>query len=155
MFKKKFHLVPKASYLLLINKKADTILLMRRYKTGFMDGYYSLPAGHIDKGENPTQALIRETEEEIGLVLEEKNISFAHVMYRKEEGEERVDFFFVSEKWEGQPVIMEHKKCNDMQWFSLFQLPQNLIPYVAEAIYSIVNHRSFYSEFGWKQLRKP
>lgn len=147
MFKKKFHTVRVAVYLLL--KDEDHILLMRRYNTGFMDGYYSLPAGHIEKGENPMQALIRETEEETGLILEEKDISCAHIMYRKEKTEEYVDFFFVAEKYEVKLMIMEPKKCDDMRWFSLFQLPQNLVPYVGKAIYDIANHHSFYSEFGW------
>lgn len=35
-----------SSYLVLI--KNNEILLLRRYNTGFMDGNYGLPAGHLD-----------------------------------------------------------------------------------------------------------
>jgi len=53
------HMNIPASYLVLINDE-EKVLLLRRYNTGFKDGMYSLVAGHVDEGENFTQALIRE-----------------------------------------------------------------------------------------------
>jgi 8-oxo-dGTP pyrophosphatase MutT (NUDIX family) len=41
-----------AVHLLLI--KNDQILLLRRFNTGWQDGFYSLPAGHVDAGESVT-----------------------------------------------------------------------------------------------------
>ena len=47
-----------AVHLILINK--NKVLLLRRLNTGYEDGNYSLPAGHIDQAETATQAVIRE-----------------------------------------------------------------------------------------------
>ena len=59
------HLI--AVYLILIED--DKILLQRRFNTGYKDGNYSLPAGHLDDNESITQALVREVKEEIDLDL--------------------------------------------------------------------------------------
>ena len=52
-----------ASYLVL--KKDGKILLTRRQGSGYYDGWYGLPAGHVEAGELPTECLIREAKEEI------------------------------------------------------------------------------------------
>ena len=36
---------------LLLLTKDDKILLTRRYNTGYEDGKYSLPGGHVEKGD--------------------------------------------------------------------------------------------------------
>ena len=69
-----------ASYLIL--KKKGKVLLQRRFNTGYMDGKYSLPAGHVDKGETFIQCVIREAKEEIGINLKLKDIKIAHLMHR-------------------------------------------------------------------------
>ena len=43
----------------------DMILLQKRKGTKLWPGYYALPAGHIDQGENQYEALIREAKEEL------------------------------------------------------------------------------------------
>ena len=68
------------------------ILLLRRFNTGYRDGEYSVPAGHLDGGETVVAAAMREAEEEIGVRIEADDILFSSVMHRHE-GDERVDFF--------------------------------------------------------------
>ena len=57
-----------SGYLLFI--KSGKILLLRRKNTGYMDGWYGLPSGHIEDNETPVQALKREVKEESGLNIE-------------------------------------------------------------------------------------
>jgi ADP-ribose pyrophosphatase YjhB (NUDIX family) len=40
-------------------RDGDKILFVLREHTGFMDGKYSLPAGHVEEGERFTQAAAR------------------------------------------------------------------------------------------------
>jgi len=145
MAKERFKIIPSV-YLILI--KDNKILLSRRYNTGFCDGEYSFPAGHLEGNETFREALIREIEEEIGVKLNLKDIMLVHVMNRKVPKEERVDFFFTTKRWKGEPKIMEPHKCDDLGWFSLSNLPDNVIPYIRQAINCVLDNK-FYSEFGW------
>jgi len=146
MTTKKRHQNIPASYLVLI--RDGQILLIRRYQTGFQDGNYSMVAGHVDKGETFTKAIIREAEEEAGLKLTAEQIRVAHIMHRKSIDSERIDVFFVADSWKGEPCNREPNKCDDMSWFPLDNLPENTIPYIKQAIDSI-RKNIFYSEHGW------
>ena len=146
---KERHKVIPASYLVLI--KNGKILLQRRFNTGYEDGKYSMVAGHVDKGETFTRCIIRETEEESGMILKTENLKVAHIMCRNsgtEENNERVDIFFVAEKWYGKIENREPHKCDDLSWFDLDNLPANIIPYIKQAI-DYIKNKVFYSEHGW------
>lgn len=142
--------VPVAVHLLLIDK--NNILLSRRYNTGFQDGNYSVVAGHVEQNETIIQAMKRE-------VLEEANISFfagdlhiVQVMYRKSNTEERIDYFLYADRWEGDIQNNEPDKCDDLSWFKLNALPENMVPYVRYAIKAYLNGE-YFTEFGWKRKK--
>lgn len=140
----RFKTISSSYLLLIINHK---ILLSRRFRTGYEDGKYSLPAGHVEEGETLREAAAREIKEEIGLKIKPQNFELVHVMHRKHT-DIRVDFFFTADKWDGEPVNMEPNKCDDLRWFLLTKLPENTIPYIRKAI---VNYQKkiFYSELGF------
>jgi len=142
--KKERHKITPASYLVLI--RDNKILLQRRFNTGYEDGKYSLVAGHVDKGETFTEAIIREVKEEAGITLQAEDLSVVHVMNRNIKGNERIDVFFVAEKWTGNIENKEPNKCDDLSWFDLDNIPDNVIPYIKEAINHIKN-KIIYSEF--------
>ena len=98
------------------------VLLLRRRNTGYRDGEYSLPAGHLDGGETVIAVGVREASEEIGVQIPPEALTFSSVMHRHE-GEERIDFFLVVERWEGEPYNAEPEKCDDLRWVSLSSLP--------------------------------
>ena len=120
-----------SSYLFLI--KDGKILLSLRSQTGYEDGNYSLPAGHVEDGETLTECLCREAKEEIGIDIDKKDISLVYVMHRKET-DIRVDFFFTTTKWAGTPTNCELLKCDDLSWFALNALPENTVPCIRAAI---------------------
>ena len=113
--------------------RENQILLLRRFNTGFRDGEYSIPAGHLDGGESVMQAAIREAQEEVGLLLAESDLSFSTVMHRIED-DERVDFFVQVHQWQGEPFNAEPEKCDDLRWVDIRALPANTIPYVRQAL---------------------
>jgi mutator protein MutT len=146
MAKERFKIIPTV-YLILI--KGNKILLSRRCNTGFHDGEYSFPAGHIEENETLIQAIVREVKEEISIQLNQEYLKLVHVMHRKEPKENRVNFFFTSEKWNGEPKIMEPHRCDDLRWFDINNLPNNTIPYIKQVINSFLKN-VFYSEYGWR-----
>jgi 8-oxo-dGTP diphosphatase len=125
----------------------NRILLIRRYRTGYMDGHYSVPAGHLDGNETVRMAAVREAGEEIGVRLNPADIDFASVFHRHED-DERVDFFVHVRRWSGEPVNAEPEKCDEIRWVKVDDLPENTIPYVRRAIENFENGIPF-EEFGW------
>ncbi len=146
----RFQLLCVVNILLIKDKK---ILLMRRMNTGYRDGDYEVPAGHIDGGEPVTIAAIREAKEEIGVNIKKEDLRVVHVMHRYGEKHERIEFFLIADKWEGEPTITEPDKCDDLQWFSLGDLPENTIP---KARHGIEQYKLgvIFSEFDWSLSEK-
>ena len=77
---------PVTVHLLFFRK--NQVLLLRRFNTGYADGQYSVPAGHLDGGETVLAAAAREGLEETGLHIEVDQIAFSSVVHRKD-GDER------------------------------------------------------------------
>ncbi|WP_182629415.1 NUDIX hydrolase [Clostridium chromiireducens] len=140
MSKKRFQM-PVAVHLLLIRE--GKILLLRRFNTGYEDGNYSVVAGHSDGNEDVKSAMIREARVEI----KPNNIKFASVMHRKLD-DERIDFFFTADSWDGEITNMEPQKCDDLSWFEIDDLPYNVIPYIKRAIENYIAGVQF-DIYGW------
>lgn len=116
-----------AVFLILVRKVNGKIeiLLQRRCNTGYMDGKYDMAcSGHLEKGESLSMALVREAKEEIDLDIKEENLKLVSVIHPYKE--DYINAFFITEKYEGTPKIMEHNKCDDLRWFDLDDLPENI-----------------------------
>ena len=130
--------------------KNNKILLLRRKNTGYEDGNYSVPAGHHDQGECMLSTAIRELEEETTLKTSKDDLLLGTVMHRiKPDGTESIDFFFIVNNWNNEPVIAEPDYCDDLTFFEFDHLPVNIIPYVKYGIQQSMlgNH---YCSYGWK-----
>ncbi|MFN2119156.1 MAG: NUDIX hydrolase [Anaerolineales bacterium] len=127
--------------------RGEEILLSRRLNTGYRDGEYSVPAGHLDGGETVIAAALREAHEEVGLQLDAEQVLFCGVMHRIED-DERVDFFVRVRSWSGEPFNNEPEKCDDLRWVRRDSLPSNTVPYVRQALQNFERGQVF-DEFGW------
>jgi len=137
--------LPAAVSLLLVHD--GKILLCRRKDTGWQDGKYGFMAGHIDGGESFTATLCREAMEELGITVEPRDVRFAHLQHNTVDGE-YVYVFFVAEKWQGEPRIREPHKCDNIRWFPMDKLPDDLVYGTAD----VIGHYLagvFYSESGF------
>jgi len=116
-------------------EKDGKYLVVRRCNTGYQDGNYQVPAGHVDAGELPTEAMVREAKEEVGIDLSPSDLELVHVSYRPKHDntDNRVDFFFRARTWGGEVTNMEPHKCDDLRWVGLDELPENMAPHVREA----------------------
>lgn len=123
------------------------ILLLRRCHTGYEDGNFSVPAGHLDGSEQVIDAAIREAQEEIGVEITPQDITVVGVMHRLSH-DERIDFFVAANRWAGEPRNCEPDKCDEIRWADVDDLPDHVIPYIRRAIDNFVAGRWFDS-FGW------
>jgi 8-oxo-dGTP diphosphatase len=136
-----------SAYLMLI--KDGKILLLRRANTDFEDGNYGLPAGHMDGNETAREGCVREVREEIGILVEPKDLTLAHLSHRKAARDERFDLFWMTSSYTGEIRNVEPNKCDDLSWFPLDALPPNTIEYIRLAI-EHVQKGVLYSEYGWE-----
>ena len=135
-----------SAYLMLI--KDGKILLLRRANTGFEDGNYGLPAGHMEGSETAREGCAREVREESGIEVNPAHLTFAHLSHRKAARDERFDLFWTATEYAGEVQNMEPHKCDDLSWFPLDALPPNTIDYIKKAI-NYSQSGVMYSEYGW------
>ncbi|WP_063065721.1 NUDIX hydrolase [Nocardia violaceofusca] len=128
-------------------RRGSGVLFGQRQNTGFEDGAWHLPSGHLEADESVIEALIREAEEEIGVIIKPEDVHFAHIMHNSSSGG-RMAFFFTVRAWQGDPENREPEKCTDLQWFSADTLPEHMIDYCREAMAHIAANRPF-SVYGW------
>ena len=143
-WRERFKLVS-AVHLFLI--RDGKILLLRRFNTGYEDGKYSVVAGHLEGDEEVKAAAIREAREEVGIQIAPQDLEVVGVMHRKS-NDERVDFFLIVTSWAGEIANREPDKCDQLAWFNVDDLPENVIPYVRRAL---DNYRqgNWFDSFGW------
>ena len=143
------HRVGMAAHLLLFDGDGQ-LLVIRRGVTGYLDGYWSVPAGHIEPGETAAAACARETAEEVGLVLDPaEDLRFALVQMKSGvDGEERVDFFFTARPRRVQvPRIASPREVAGLRWVLPDALPEPFAPYVFSALDAYEKGRN-YSTWG-------
>jgi ADP-ribose pyrophosphatase YjhB (NUDIX family) len=143
---RRYRTFPVAVHLFFVRE--GQVLLLRRCNTGYEDGKYSVPAGHIEGDESITHAAVREAKEEVGVDIAPSALAVVGVMHRKA-NDERVDFFLVPRIWTGEPTNCEPDKGEALAWFPLDALPLHTIPYVQRALENY-QRGVWFEEFGWE-----
>jgi len=137
-----------ASYCMI--RANNTILVQRRFNTGYLDGHWALPSGHAIDGD-PLAAASRELLEETSLIVKSDDWRFVCSMHRRTE-RTIIDLFFTTDKFFGKPRICEPKKCDGLAFFPINALPQPLAGHIGVALHClkgiIPRHGYYYSE-GW------
>ena len=68
----------KVAVFLVLTRETDNgteIMLQRRCNTGYMDGKYDMAcSGHLESGESISTAVVREAKEELGIIIDEKDL---------------------------------------------------------------------------------
>jgi 8-oxo-dGTP diphosphatase len=134
-----------------IIRKQDAYLFVFREHTGFMDGFYSLPAGRVEEGETFLAGAAREALEEVGLQVDPSNFRHVFTQHRytdRSEFKQWADVFFEASEWDGDPVNIETDKHSRIEWLPADNLPDNIMDYQRHALTQIAAGET-YGEFGW------
>ncbi|MCW2798379.1 MAG: hydrolase [Nocardioides sp.] len=128
------------------------VLLQLRRNTGYMDDHWAAAAaGHVERGETAFDAARREAREELDVA--DLDLLFVTAMQRTASGEpidERIDFFFTSRSWTGEPRIVEPDKCAELRWCALDALPDAVVPHELSVLDGIrTGTTTAYSTFGF------
>ena len=126
----RFSVIP-AAYVVL--ERNGAVLLQRRQDTGYYDGYWAAgAAGHVEQGESVFATAAREAVEELGVVIDPRDLRAVTTMHRTGATgmaiDERVDVFFSCSRWAGEPALQEDK-ASCLSWFSLDELPDPVVPH--------------------------
>ena len=133
----------------LVVSQDDKICLMRRYNTGWNDGMYALMGGHVEDGENPLDAAVREAKEELGITVEQQNLSHLLTMAVSPD---HIYLYFGVSKYDGKITNTEPDQCDDISFFAKGALPDNIIGADKKALNTIFfNPGQKYETFGYDQ----
>lgn len=127
----------------LVFKKDDKYLMIRRFNTGYRDGEYTMPAGHVDPNETFLTTCVREAKEEVCVTIKPEDLELVHVMQRHEGDVDVVDYYFIVHEWYGTPMIGEPHKCDDLQWFTLDEVGKYGIHFISKAIHNVAEKIAF------------
>lgn len=134
------HALIPAAYVVLL--RGPEVLLQQRQNTGYMDGHWSFSAaGHVERGETVYAAAVREAHEELGVRVVEADLEPLCTIHRQQKeraGGQRVDFFFVTTTWTGEPTVQEPERSGGIRWAPLAALPEPLVPVDAIALEMLV-----------------
>ncbi len=134
-----------------ILRRGDRVLMILRQNTGYMDGMWDLPAGHVETGEPASAAAVREAMEEVGVALRVDALRFAHTTHRFHGDRSYWGVYFEAAGWSGEPAIMEPDKCAGLGWFDPGALPPNTVPFTRDALVEHIPNGAAYAEWGWER----
>lgn len=112
-----------------IVKCGDEVLLCKRNATGELPGQWSIPCGHLEKGEHPMDGVKREFKEETNYTLDNDLKLVGFVKRYNREGSEVKGLMYVFMMETDEPINPdlenakdgeEHTKCG---YFNLENLP--------------------------------
>lgn len=83
---------------------------------------WNFPGGHVEKGEYITPSVIREMEEETGLVIERPRLCGIKEFHKSKDGKRYIVFLYIADRYTG-----ELKSSNEGKvfWYPLSKLPSS------------------------------
>lgn len=134
---------------LLLVSKGRILLLHQTKRNG---GNYTLVGGTIEKGEFARETLVRESIEEAGVILDERDLELAHVLHKHISTGHRMTLYFRAKNWDGFPHTREPHKFKKAAWYDLNDLPENLTGTVRHVLEQVRKEQP-YSEYT-KSVKK-
>jgi len=105
----------------------DQLLLVQdRFSLWYDDNGWSIPGGGMHKGENETDAAVRELKEELGIEANAANLSQIWEGRIRNKGMSYKAYFFILRLPEPSQIQLQKTELKDAKWFPLSDLPTPL-----------------------------
>ncbi|MFC8256971.1 NUDIX domain-containing protein [Streptomyces sp. NPDC057291] len=136
-------------HLYLQDEHGRTLLGLRHPDSAYAGNQWHFLAGHCER-EEAISCLVREAQEEAGLIIERGNVELVHLIHLVDSpsARPRIGLVFRARSWSGTPSILEPDRCVEWRWWNPKDLPAEVVPYTRQAIEGIVAGR-LYSQMGW------
>lgn len=108
---------------LIVEEQGEILLLKQTKKNG---GKYTLIGGTVEDYEFAKKALIRESNEESGIIIEKENLHLVHTLHKKKDDKTRMVLYFKASKWEGNLHPGEPNKFEKLEWHPVDELPKSM-----------------------------
>jgi len=132
-----------------ILKKQGKVLFVLRSNTGYKDGQYGVPGGHVEDNETFKQAACREAMEEVGVHVRPEDLVYKMTVHRQSIKDIRIDVWFEALTWTGEPKNAEPHIHDEIAWLDPDDLPKNTVDYMSFGLENIAEGNT-YGEFAWE-----
>ncbi len=116
---------------IIIDKSSKRLLLGKRINS-YGEGSYGLPGGGLELDEKIIDCAKREVLEETSLRI--TSLIYIGVIRETQSRDDYYHFVFVSNNYKGTPKVVEPDKCRGWEWFSLSDVPKNILQGHAAAL---------------------
>ncbi len=109
---------------IVFDKTGKKILLGKR-KNSYRAGMYGVPGGRLELIESLIDCGKRELLEETG--LQANSLQYLGVVRELQDGYTFIHFVYTCTDYNGEPKVIEPEKCESWNWYSLNELPSNIL----------------------------
>lgn len=136
-------------HLYLEDNHGRILLGLRHPDSAYANNTWHFLAGHCER-ESAVACLIREAQEEAGLVIKAEDVDLVHTGHVLDApgAQPRLQLVFQAHRWQGEPQLRERDKCVSWDWWPANALPEPTVAYTRAAIDGI-RHGRLYTELGW------
>ncbi|MFD5618886.1 NUDIX domain-containing protein [Streptomyces yangpuensis] len=134
---------------LYLERDGEVLLGLRHPDSAYAGATHHFLAGHCEQ-ESAVGALVREAQEEAGLVIDPADVDLVHLVHVRDQpgAPPRMQLVFRARRWRGEPRLREPDRCVSWNWWPLDALPEPIVPYARAALEGIRAGRP-YTELGW------
>ncbi|MFF2205223.1 NUDIX domain-containing protein [Streptomyces sp. NPDC058145] len=125
------------------------LLGLRHPDSAYAGSLWHFLAGHCER-EEAVSCLVREAQEEAGLVIEPDELELVHLVHLVDSpsARPRIGLLFRARTWSGSPAVREPDRCVEWRFWNPKDLPADVVPYTRQAIEGVLAGR-LYSQTGW------
>lgn len=134
----------------LILRKEGMVFWKARQNSSFLNGFWALPAGHLEGEEMVVDTALRELKEEVGVSTFKKHLKLVHFQTQIGIDGVRNHVYFEVTKWIGEPRNAEPTKASLVAWID--PLKEKRKKYVPSELLALkcIAKGEMYSEYDYR-----